>query len=137
VAWQTRVLVVANLTADSDELRTALEERARRAPVAFTLLLPVGPGSRTHGRARLDQALEHLRAAGLEVDGMLGADPNPVVAVSEAWDPTAYDEIVVSTLPTGLSKWLQVDLPHRVSKLTDAPVTHVVARERSRAAPAA
>jgi len=33
----------------------------------------------------------------------------------------------VATLPTGSSKWLQVDLPHQVAKLTDVPVKHVVA----------
>jgi hypothetical protein len=42
-----------------------------------------------------------------------------------------YDEVVVCTLPTGASKWLQVDLPHRVAKITDAPVMHVVAGERA------
>jgi hypothetical protein len=51
--------------------------------------------------------------------------------VSEAWDPAHYDEIIVSTLPTGVSRWLQVDLPHRIAKLTDAPVAHVVASERT------
>jgi len=52
------------------------------------------------------------------------------VAVSEAWDPARYDEIIVSTLPTGVSRWLQIDLPRQVAKLTDAPVAHVVAKER-------
>jgi hypothetical protein len=71
-----------------------------------------------------------MRAAGLEVDGSLARGADPLSAVHEAWDPAKYDEIVVCTLPTGVSKWLQVDLPHRVAKLTDAPVTHVVAGER-------
>ena len=57
-----------------------------------------------------------------------------LAAAHQAWDPAKYDEIVVCTLPTGASKWLQVDLPHRLQKLTDAPVTHVVAHERNPAA---
>ena len=46
------------------------------------------------------------------------------------WDPAKFDEIVVSTLPTGTSKWLQIDLPHRVERITGMPVEHVVASPR-------
>ena len=74
-----------------------------------------------------DDAIEYLRAAGLEVDGTVG-DADPVVAVTEAWDPKRYDEIVVSTLPMRFSKWLHAGLPERVAKLTGAPVTHVVSQ---------
>jgi hypothetical protein len=55
---------------------------------------------------------------------MLG-DADPIVAVQEAWDPGRYDEVIVSTLAEGTSRWLQVDLPHRVAKLTDCQVRHV------------
>ena len=129
MAWQTRALVIANRTADSDQLREALEGRARTGPVAFTLVVPCGPRARDEARARLDSAVARMRAAGLEVDGRLARDSDPIVAAHEAWDPNAMDEIIVCTLPTGVSKWLQLDLPHRVAKLTDAPVTHVVAQE--------
>jgi hypothetical protein len=129
MAWQTRALVIANRTADSDQLLEALEGRTRTGPVAFTLLVPCGPSGRDEARARLDSAVGRMRARGLEVDGSLARDSDPVAAAHEAWDPAAYDEVIVCTLPTGVSKWLQVDLPHRVAKLTDAPVTHVVARE--------
>jgi hypothetical protein len=131
MAWQTRALVIANRTADSDQLLEALEERARSGPVAFTLLVPAGSAGREQARARLEAACERIRAAGLEVEGSLAHDSDPLGAVHEAWDPAKYDEIVVCTLPTGASKWLQVDLPHRVAKITDAPVTHVVAGERN------
>jgi hypothetical protein len=130
MAWQTRALVIANRTADSDQLLEALEERARSGPVAFTLLVPAGSAGREQAQARLEAACERIRAAGLEVEGSLAHDSDPLGAVHEAWDPAKYDEIVVCTLPTGASKWLQVDLPHRVAKITDAPVTHVVAGER-------
>jgi hypothetical protein len=134
MAWQTRALVIANRTADSDELISALEERARSGPIAFTLLVPCGPSGRDEARARLDLAVGRIRAAGLEVEGSLGRDSDPIVAAHEAWDPSAMDEIIVCTLPTGVSKWLQFDLPHRVAKLTDAPVSHVVAGEAHPAA---
>jgi GABA permease len=135
MAWHTEVLVIANQTAESDELLTALKERADSRPTAFTLLVPAGPTGRDEAQARLDAALTRMREAGLEVAGRLSHEADPFAAVQEAWDPREYDEIVVSTLPTGVSKWLQVDLPHRVAKLTDAPVAHVVAHaaERSHA----
>jgi hypothetical protein len=55
-------------------------------------------------------------------------DADPVAAISDVWDPANFDEVVVSTLPTGSSKWLAIDLPHRVEKMTGVPVTHVVAQ---------
>jgi hypothetical protein len=130
MAWKTSVLVVANVTAASDELIAALRERSDRGPAEFTLLIPATAGERAAARAALDRALERMRAAGLEVSGSVG-DPDPVVAVHEAWDPRRFDEVIVSTLPTGASRWLQIDLPHRIERLTDAPVHHVVARPPS------
>jgi hypothetical protein len=74
----------------------------------------------------VEEALRHLRAEGLTVEGRVG-DQDPVGAFQDAWDPAVYDEVVVSTLPTGTSRWLQVDLPHRIGGATGAPVRHVVA----------
>jgi hypothetical protein len=121
--WKTSVLVVANVTASSDELLAALEERAARGPTEFTLLVPGGSAQ----GADLKRALERLRAAGLDVSGKVG-DRDPVVAVHEAWDPRRYDEVIVSTLPTGASRWLQIDLPHRIERMCDVPVRHVVSK---------
>jgi hypothetical protein len=61
----------------------------------------------------------------LECDGTVG-NADPILAVTDAWDPKKYDEIIVSTLPMQLSKWLHAGLPERIGRLTDAPVTHVV-----------
>lgn len=131
MAWKYRVLVVANVTVASQELVAALSERAREGAVRFTLLVPArgsGRGGREGASKRLDASLERLRAKGLEVEGRIG-DSDPVVAVQDVWDPGEWDEIIVSTLPTKTSKWLQVDLPHRVERMTGIPVRHVVARE--------
>jgi hypothetical protein len=131
MAWKFSVLVVANVTADAPELIQALRERASRDSCAFTLLVPApaaGSVGREAAKKRLDAALATMREAGLEVEGRVG-DHDPIAAVHDAWDPTSYDEVVISTLPTGASKWLQVDLPHRVEKLTGgSQVTHVVAQ---------
>jgi hypothetical protein len=125
MAWEFSLLVVANVTAGSDELLDCLRERADQGACRFTLVMPA---SGADARARLDEALERMRAAGLEnVEGRVG-DPDPVVAVMEVWDPMRFDEVVVSTLPTGSSRWLGLDLPHRLEKLTSVPVRHVVSR---------
>ena len=68
-----------------------------------------------------------LSDAGLEIDGQVG-HADPIVAVTDAWDPRGYDEIVVSTLPMRFSKWLHAGLPERIAKLTDAPVSHLVSQ---------
>jgi hypothetical protein len=128
MAWQYSVLVVANVTADAPELLQALDERAGRDTCQFTLLVPAPAGGKAGREAagvRLEAALEKMREQGLEVEGQIG-DQDPIIAVHEMWDPKRFDEIVVSTLPTGSSKWLQVDLPRRVEKMTGVQVQHVV-----------
>jgi hypothetical protein len=130
MAWQYEILVVANVTADSDELIEALRERAESDRCHFTLLVPApaaGHEGREAAERRIEAATERMRGVGLEVDGTAG-DHDALSAVRDLWDPARFDEIVVSTLPTGSSRWLQVDLPHRVGQVTDTPVRHVVAQ---------
>lgn len=120
--YRTKLLVVANQTVDSDELFETLHDRAEHGPIVVTLLVPqdqqAGLGH------RVNAALERLHGAGVEAEAMLG-DVDPACAVIEVWDPRRWDEVVVSTLPTGASRWLRIDLPHRISRAVDAPVTHV------------
>ena len=132
MAWEFSVLVVANVTASSEELLSALRERAERGACRFTLVMPaIGADA----SARLERALEAMRASGLQnVEGRVG-DPDPVAAVMDLWDPLKFDEIVVSTLPTGSSRWLGLDLPHRLERLTSVPVAHVVSKPPHAAAP--
>ena len=124
MTWKRSFLVVANVTATSDEL---IESLKARAPASFTLIIPATPfgGGREAANAQLEQALEQLRAAGLEAEGAVG-NADPILAVTDAWDPKKYDEIIVSTLPMRFSKWLHAGLPERIGKLTGAPVTHVI-----------
>jgi hypothetical protein len=137
----TRVLVVAHRTAATPALIQAVRERAARGPCAFTLLVP----KPTHGldrvadpedvggdegQAVLELALPLLEeAAGGHVEGMLG-DPNPINAIQDAVNLRGFDEIIISTLPTRVSKWLKLDLPSKVAGL-GLPVTTVTAKERA------
>jgi len=123
------VLVVASQTAGSHQLLEALTHRAERSPIRVTLVMPAqGPGltGREAMRGQLDDALETLRGAGLEVEGFIG-DQNPMDAVAEYFDAGRHDEVIVCTLPGRSSKWLQHDFPHRVARFTGLSVTHVVA----------
>jgi hypothetical protein len=133
MAWEFSLLVVANVTAGSDELLECLRDRADQGACRFTLVMPA---SGAEARVRLEEALEGMRAAGLEnVEGRVG-DPDPVVAVMDVWNPMKFDEIIVSTLPTGSSRWLGLDLPHRLEKLTSVPVRHLVSRPPAEEVPA-
>jgi GABA permease len=125
--FRTHLLVVANQTVNSPDLIAALGDRNRQGPVHVTLLSPVLWSEREEARARLDAACEELRGEGIEAEGVLG-DADPVVAVQEVWNPGRFDEIVVSTFASGASRWMQVDLPHRVAKLTDCTVRHIESR---------
>ena len=129
MAWTFSVLVVANVTATSDELLAALKERAGRDSCRFTLVVPApaaGKVGRDAAQEKIDEAIGHLRAEGLEAAGLVG-DHDPIAAIRDVWDPNEYDEIVIATLPTGTSKWLQIDLPRRIARTTGVQVTHVVA----------
>jgi GABA permease len=129
--WKKNILVVANVTAASDELVEAMKGRAASEAVSFMLLVPATPfgGGRAAAQEQLAQACERLNEEGLEVDGMVG-DGDPIVAVTEAWDPKRYDEIIIATLPMRFSKWLHAGLPERIGRLTGAPVAHVIARPK-------
>src|SRR3954454_24543775 len=108
-AYQARVLVIANQTADAPELLAALqarqEERGRMAP---TLLIPPtrnGFAGKEEAGKRLEAVLTHWREAGLSAQGVVG-DPDPAVAVHETCDPRSFAEVIVSSPPGRTSKWL-------------------------------
>jgi hypothetical protein len=130
VAYSARVLVIARQTAESDDLLAALRARTEKSPAQFTLLVPAeGPGRAGLEAAQplVDSAVARFRDAGLDVEGVAG-DADPVEAVHEICTPGRFDEAIVATLPGAASKWLQFDFPHRVARITDLPVTHVIAR---------
>jgi hypothetical protein len=134
MAEEARVLVLANRTAGSRQLRDALLERRERGPISVTLLVPAAwepqdpHGGMETGRRRVREALADLRDTGLEVQCRVG-DADPVTALRDAWDPGRYDEVIVSTLPGRVSRWLQIDLPRRAGRITGVPVTHVESAE--------
>ena len=132
-----RCLVIANRTLASPPLLAELRTRqAGGEESVFHILVPAthAHGSTvwtegqalTQARAALERALEDLRSEGIDASGEVG-DENPVLAVEDVLNRQAFDEIVVSTLPAGISKWLKRDLPRRLARRFGLPVTHVVA----------
>lgn len=120
------VLVVAGRTARSGALRSALLARAAAGPVEFTLLVPAAEDDDGEPPRRLLDAVEQLRGEGLDVAGQLG-DADPLLAVTQVWDPYEFDELVLSTYPPGRSVWLAHDLPGRLERATGVEVRRVVA----------
>ena len=79
----------------------------------------------------LELALPLLEdAAGGPVEGLIG-DPEPLAAIQDAVNIHGFDEIIISTLPTRVSRWLHLDLPSKVKGL-GLPVTTVTAKGRAR-----
>jgi len=142
---KTRVLVVANRTADSPDLIAELRRRAERAPAGFTLLVPAVP----HGLAwaadmkagwseaveRAESAAARIRQEGLELEDVIVGDPDPFAAVGDVLHAREFDEVVVSVLPRDLSKWLALGLPARLRRSIDLPVSQVTAHPRRSPAP--
>lgn len=132
-----KVLVVANQTAESDDLLAALRERAERGDYEFTVLIPATPHGvawaanmasdkgRAEAEEHRDALVERLRAAGLPVEEAIVGDPDPLAAIEDACNLGSYDELIVSTLPHHLSKWLHLDLRRKAEHATGLPVTSV------------
>jgi hypothetical protein len=140
-ASPARVLIVAHKTAATPGLIDAVRERARRGPATFTLLVPraahglhrvVDPEDQEADESQLvlNKALPVLsEAAGSPVEGMLG-DPAPITALEDAVNLHGFDEIIISTLPARVSRWLKLDLPSKAAGL-GLPVTTVTAKEEA------
>jgi hypothetical protein len=140
------ILIIANRTLGGDALRHLLEDRLAAGPVHVHVVVPAtrqqglmeraidayagepDPGEladeRAVAQARLGRELARLRALGAEAEGDVG-DADPVQAALDASDGRHFDEVVLSTLPAGASQWLNMDLPSRLERALDRPVTHV------------
>lgn len=144
-----RVVIIANRTVGGDELAAAVRERVRHGACGFHLVVPVaspaapampaGEGAanvsptaalevrdeRRVARERLEFGLEWLGSLGASATGEICTTCDTASSVASLVDEQGADEVIVSTLPTTLSRWLHQDLPHRISRKVTVPVAVV------------
>lgn len=129
-----RYLVVANQTLGGDHLLEKVKECMASGQSSFHVVVPATAPTdhfwteaevQAKARRRLDEALDRFRALGAEADGEVG-DGNPMLAIEDAMRDQEFDEIILSTLRPGLSRWLKLDLPDRLKTHVTIPVTHIV-----------
>ena len=145
-----KVLIVANRSIGGDALADAIRERlGGDEPCRFHMLVPVpSPVSsviaigaaaadmtptacfdlqseREAAQERLDFGLEWLSGFDAAATGQLSLEGDTAVAVAKLVEGGEYDEVIVSTLPTVVSRWLRQDLPHRICRKVSVPVTTI------------
>jgi len=130
-------LVVGNQTLAGPELTAAIAERiAADEPARFHVVVPATPvqGGFTWdedeayaaAEERLEATLTQLRAMGAEATGEVG-HKDPVEAARDALRGHPSDEVILSTLPVGISRWLGQDVPSRLKSAVPVPVVVVTA----------
>ena len=134
-----RYMIVADQTASSPELLDAVRQRMG-AESEYVLLVPASPvnhfltweegESRMSARHSAEDALQRMTAMGARVSRAEIGDPSPIQAIAdEIREHGDYDELIISTLPVGRSRWLGLDLPHRAQHRFGIPVHHVVSAQ--------
>ena len=76
-------------------------------------------------RERLSVMLDGLAALGVPAEGDLGS-PDPLEAIGKACAGRRFDEIIVTTLPRRVSRWLRADLPRQAQRRFGLPVTTIM-----------
>lgn len=149
-----RYLIVANQTTGGAELERAIRTRIEAGQNQFYVVVPmIDPGDEApkrepdaaastgapsepeadatedpRGRAerRLASMLDKIESLGGEAEGEVG-DSDPAEAVQAVVDREVFNEVIISTLPVGISRWLKLDLPSKTRRMVDCPVTTVEA----------
>jgi hypothetical protein len=130
-----RYLIVGNQTLASDRLAEKVQDVLAAGPTELHLVVPATPtrehltwtegGAHEVAERNLEAAIAAFSELGAEVSGEVG-DANPIEAIRVAFVGQPFDEIILSTLPLGLSRWVRQDLPHRVRREFGLPVSHLV-----------
>jgi hypothetical protein len=133
------ILVVANRTCPCPMLLDEVARRVSDAPIDVLVVVPALNSRVRHWLSDIDDAvarahdrlavaLADLRARGVRARGEVG-DANPLVAIDDALAHFPASVIVIATLPTGQSNWLERGLIDKARARFDMPVTHLVATE--------
>jgi len=134
-----RILVVAHRTLGGEHLLEEVGRRIKGGDCQIHLVVPVTHPMGAFTEASCEAEAEVALAEGMarirrldptgsvDVTGEVG-DANPVYAVGCVRNRgETIDEIIVSTLAPGPSRWLRGDVPKRMAKAyPDIPVVHVL-----------
>jgi hypothetical protein len=141
----SRYLIVANQTLGGEQLVARIAKLFDEGPVTLRFAVPVTdaegsqqwdypPGDRyvpdahqiatSLAEERLQRELVRLRGLGVDADGEVVA-PNPVEHIRDLTKEETFDEVIVSTLPQTVSRWLRLDLPHRLARALSVPVSQI------------
>lgn len=139
-----RYLIVANQTLGGEQLVARIDALLAQGPTTLWFAVPVTDTEGTQqwdypptdryipsahqiatwlAEDRLRRELARLRGKGVDADGKV-VDVNPVEHIRELTTKETFDEVIVSTLPATLSRWLRLDLPHKLTRALTVPVTH-------------
>ena len=129
------ILIVANQTLPSEALATEVMSRIASGARDFHIVVPATPppgsgftwdedAARTAAEERLAAFRERLTDQGVTAEGEIG-DRDPVAAVRDAARGRDVSEVILSTLPSGASRWLRQDVPSRMRGAIQVPVTVV------------
>jgi hypothetical protein len=125
-------------------LHAVVEINAHHPDAEFVIVIPATPlnllqqfeGTAKSARAlaakRAQSTRRHLESLGIRVRSTRIGNWDPYAAIEEELLNKKYEAIVLSTLPPGVSRWLRMDLPSRVSRRhPEISLIHVVSRSTS------
>ncbi len=132
------VLVVTDGTEVGAHVTTRVRELDEAEPDLHVHVLVPAPkwipsihGHQVEGDERanvqLREALDLFDLIGVQATGEVGG-PDPMQATGQVLPMVRPDLILVSTLPVGISRWLNMDLPHRLVRRFGIPVEHVMGK---------
>jgi hypothetical protein len=134
----SKYLIVTHQTALSPDLQRRVKALIVEDPSAeFAILVPEAPGlPLTWEGETVDVARQRAEAAKTALEETARARvfrtttgaQDPLRAITdELRVHPGYDTVVICTLPRGISRWLKLDLVHRVERKFGLRVIHVVA----------
>jgi len=123
------ILVVANETLVGAHITRRLHELHQSEPSDVVVVVPAKGAafdeSIVQANDNLEHGLEAIKQLGIEATGRIGhADPMAAIAYALEKQP-AINLILLSTLPVGRSKWIGMDLVHRVQRRFDIAIEHI------------
>lgn len=129
-----RYLLVAHYDGDKTPLYNQL--RALGPDATFHLAVPATPPP-THewswseeeayqvAKRRLDSSLREMKDAGLQADGEV-LNYSVQEAIEEGLKKDTYDELIISTLPSGEAHTEFADYETRVRRFSQIPMRHII-----------